>query len=1008
MAQIIKERYELVKQLQSGGFGTTWLAIDRMLDIQVAVKEYHSTDPSSQKTFFREARKLAKYSNEPGVVNVRDYIEEDGRAYLVMEYLEGEDLGTKVEQAGTISFEAAWMLMKPLIETVQRMHEDGLIHRDISPDNIRLLPNGMLKLLDFGSALDLGQDMNKTMTMTVKPGYAPYEQYMARELQGTWTDVYAVCAVLYKCITGITPPDSLQRGFHDELKTPRAAGAAIRQREERILLKGLAVKPDDRIQTLGDLIREMETRPEKAQSSVKTPSVQKETIREPEKVHTERVRTEKVQPEKPRSKKPQSEKPQPERAQQVKARSEKAVKHSGRNKKPIIALAAVAVLLVAGSAVVLNNQDGMTIDSTESSYQFKNQTVSASEIAKVGKKQNIKYLNFYGCELDEEAVKAISDMKYVENLYMTDCTGFESLASLEEMENLKTLDYTNYSYSEEILTDTDQMFSGEFTNLEKVSLRLKCAQGDGKFLEHFPNATQLVLNTEGLENLQSLSKVSNLSWLRLGDKIDLSGDMAEALSECKNLRVLHAEDTGLASLEFVNTLENLEELDIADCQVTDLTPLQHSEKLSTLDIANNQVVSLEPLSECINMIDLRASGNQIDSVEALAGMTKLRDLYLNNNRVSDLSPLKNAAMLSTLEINGNELTSLQGLEGAAENLSWLAAKKNQISDISSLAGCKKMRYLWLSDNQITDLDVCEQMIELTSMAADKNQITSAAGLVNSTQIKTLNLAKNQISDLSFMENYTDKLEMLNITENQVSSLKPLAGCSSLKTLLAGKNQLTSLEGLEDKTSLYAVMADHNQISDLTPISNSAAVLLYADFGNNQLTDVSALSKLTGRKLAVFLENNQISDISMLPTERNYIHLSVYGNQIQDVSVIGAFKNIAFIYDRLFIGYSKDVDYSAVITSAYGKGYEFYVVDCPLSDQGKFLQQVKDAHWGGPDPKFITADEADENLNSYRSELMKQLLNEEDEETSEDETAEETSAEASDSTEISSEAAETEV
>ena len=174
---LINDRYELIRIIGKGGFGTTWYARDTKLDMPVAVKELSDTDPSRKKKFLREARTLARFAREPGIVNVRDYLEYNGRAYMVMEYLDGSDLNTKIADGGPISFKKAYYLLRPVILVLSKLHEEGVIHRDVSPDNIRMQNDGTIKLLDFGAAWNSASPENATTTITVKPGYAPYEQY---------------------------------------------------------------------------------------------------------------------------------------------------------------------------------------------------------------------------------------------------------------------------------------------------------------------------------------------------------------------------------------------------------------------------------------------------------------------------------------------------------------------------------------------------------------------------------------------------------------------------------------------------------------------------------------------------------------------------------------------------------------------------------------------------------------------------------------------------------------
>ena len=119
-----------------------------------------------------------------------------------MEYLEGITLKQYLREIQRIAPEDLIELLVPLIESLDEIHSQGMIHRDISPDNIMVLPDGRIKLMDFGAARDYTEFGEKSLSIVLKPGYAPPEQYQTHGIQGPWTDIYALCATMYKCITG--------------------------------------------------------------------------------------------------------------------------------------------------------------------------------------------------------------------------------------------------------------------------------------------------------------------------------------------------------------------------------------------------------------------------------------------------------------------------------------------------------------------------------------------------------------------------------------------------------------------------------------------------------------------------------------------------------------------------------------------------------------------------------------------------------------------------------------
>ncbi|MDE6031593.1 MAG: serine/threonine protein kinase, partial [Oscillospiraceae bacterium] len=268
----LSDKYEIIRTIGEGGFGITYMGRNTVLDIPVAIKEYYPngfanrssahdlavtiTDNTKnsyfskwKEKFLNEARILAKFSNIPNIVNVLDFFEQNGTAYIVMEYLNGVTLSNYVSSNGVFSADKLCRMMIPMLKSLDRIHQEKLIHRDISPDNIMVMSDGTLKLYDFGAARDYSGTSQKSLSVMLKPGFAPEEQYRSRGIQGPWTDVYAVCATMYYCITGIKPDDSIQRVFSDELKPPSELGIRIPPPIETAILMGMSIKAEDRFRT---------------------------------------------------------------------------------------------------------------------------------------------------------------------------------------------------------------------------------------------------------------------------------------------------------------------------------------------------------------------------------------------------------------------------------------------------------------------------------------------------------------------------------------------------------------------------------------------------------------------------------------------------------------------------------------------------------------------------------------------------------------------------------------
>lgn len=276
----LKDRYVIQSLIGEGGFGITYLGYDELLDMPVAIKEYYPQNFVTRNTaydatltvlhtkytdFFRrgksdflnEARMLAKFQDEDGIVRVMDFFEMNNTAYIVMEYLDGITLKDYLKQNGPFEVEDILGLLRPVMDALAVIHASGLIHRDISPDNIMLLPNNRVKLMDFGAARDYTAFGEKSLSILLKYGYAPEEQYRSHGMQGPWTDIYALCATIYKCITGVTPVEAIQRLVGDTLKKPTELGVTIAPQTEYALMKGLSVFQKDRYQDVRELQRDL-------------------------------------------------------------------------------------------------------------------------------------------------------------------------------------------------------------------------------------------------------------------------------------------------------------------------------------------------------------------------------------------------------------------------------------------------------------------------------------------------------------------------------------------------------------------------------------------------------------------------------------------------------------------------------------------------------------------------------------------------------------------------------
>lgn len=267
--------YMVGRVLGKGGFGNTYIGFDNNLMSRVAIKEYypkafaardvsggnyalHTYGGNAENdykngldAFLEEARILARFGGMEGIVNVRRLFEENGTAYIVMEYVDGTSIKDYVQKYGKIEPELVLEMMEQPIRALQAVHEEQLVHRDVSADNFMIGANGTVTLIDFGAARYSNALDEKTRTTICKQGFSALEQYSKDGIQGPWTDVYGICATMYYMLTGIVPKNSTERIVDDAVvPLDQMKDLSLGVEKKRSIMTGMAVKSSDRFQNM--------------------------------------------------------------------------------------------------------------------------------------------------------------------------------------------------------------------------------------------------------------------------------------------------------------------------------------------------------------------------------------------------------------------------------------------------------------------------------------------------------------------------------------------------------------------------------------------------------------------------------------------------------------------------------------------------------------------------------------------------------------------------------------
>ena len=311
----LNERYVIDSILGEGGFGITYKAIDskyiasayaksqagsntHTLSIDsdnaphfVAIKEYYPSGIAARSTqgenpyyvthfegklavsfnkgierFRQEAYLLKEFSHLESIVSILDIFDANNTTYIVMEYIEGLTIQNLVRKEGAIPFDDIMNLMKPLLKDLSVIHKKGLIHRDISPDNLLIGLDNKLHLIDFGSANHSNLNASKTYTVILKAGYAPPEQYIPNGKMGPWTDVYGICATIYYALTQTPPMDSLARmqqtnqtdSTEKKLLAIQSEGG-LEEYQMKAILTGLSLSIKERYPSVSMLLNSLTT-----------------------------------------------------------------------------------------------------------------------------------------------------------------------------------------------------------------------------------------------------------------------------------------------------------------------------------------------------------------------------------------------------------------------------------------------------------------------------------------------------------------------------------------------------------------------------------------------------------------------------------------------------------------------------------------------------------------------------------------------------------------------------
>ena len=949
---LVADRYEILEVIGQGGFGITYKAYDSVLDVPVAIKEYYPSGIASRyheqsldvqvggsenrrlfeegkKKFLEEARILARFSEDPNVVGVRNFFEDNQTVYIVMQYLQGESLKEYIEKNGKISFDEAYRLLRPVMQSLGRIHAAGLIHRDISPSNLIRMRTGKVKLIDFGTAREYSTDGDKSLSIVLKPGYAPAEQYQTHGLQGPWTDVYALCASIYKLITEITPENSLNRMVNDEVRLPSECGAEISAAQEEVLMQGLAVRESDRIRSMEILEEKCEaaSRIPDRQNDVTLPIDDEHTVMGPSEAFTFENDRPKVPSQMPAHEQQVSfghtEKPVPERSNAASPLTQKAVDSGRSNITPPQTQEAVdsgrsnaaspqiQEAVDSGRSNAFSPQTQNAVDSgrsniaspqiqeaVDSDRQFGRAQAGKNEKAPAGRKTRAekkpseprgKASSRKGSRIGLKPVllcilAAVCLFAFV-FLRSNGTGGGEASDWLDGKQRV------SFRSNDESLTIKKSMLNEINRNSKVASLYFYNFVISDDVIARLASMKRIsdvtFSDCTGFSTLSPLSKMTPLRSLTLdGPIVDAPVIDGSALfpTDMPQLTKFDLESYSLKNgFDFLEHFSGLEELQIFSVDLGgESCRLPENPALQTASITYTDLsgVDLSALGNEPNLAFLRLNDDQLTSLSFLRTASALENVSAINNRLTSLDGLQDKDSLSNLYVENNQIKDISALK-TCKSLQDFSASNNQIGDISPLEGCSELYNLQLGNNQISDISPLEGCTKLQALNLNKNQIQDAGPLSNCTELISLNLNRNRISDLSCLSGCT-KIRDLDFRRNAVSDLGFCENMLNLTLLRASENQISSLDGLDNVTQLAEVRLDKNQISDISMLSKNAEHLETAVLDDNQISDLSPLKPCTSLK-GLSVNNNQLTTLTGLEDCTKLSFLSASGNKISNIT-----------------------------------------------------------------------------------------------------------------------------
>ena len=716
---VLQGRYAVGRVIGKGGFGITYLAYDIKHEEKIAIKEYYPygialrspettvVSVTSEETadvfkkgaekFYDEARLVAAFNGNPSIVSVYDFFYENDTVYYTMEYLEGTTLKDYVDKNGVITAGQAVLVAERISSALMTAHSSNILHRDISPDNIMICNDGKIKLLDFGAARQVVANASQSLSVILKQGFAPLEQYQKKGRQGPWTDIYSLGATLYYAMTKDIPDDPMSR-FEDDAEYSSNKYSIYAPLWEMIR-KATMLRIEDRYNNVFEFRAELsslgiEPKP-LVQYEPKPQTILPEgvtakpytTLRTSEQIHTQ------SKIEEPKAEQTETKKA-PKNAKSITAVSPKTVKKSSPDTvgKPT-SEAKSAAAVTADIPAVPSESD----------------TVAVSEKNSGGKKAPTRkqLIAMLSCAA---AILIIAGAAVA----IGTSRNPEPAASVSTSEKVteETTEKSTGSTKEDIITS-------ETTTLKNYYEGDDDRDGNGNN-GNYAAATTFPIQDKPDDEISKTTTTTTAAKEQEKDYVVIAGkqykkDMTGTLNVC-------GADLTNSDIKQMKYLTKLTEIIMSDNpKVTDLSPLSALTGLEKITFHNCNVKDISFTVKMKNLTTIGGENNGISDISALSGHTKLSDVWLHNNNIKDISPLKDSTEMINICFSNNPVSDLSALSGM-KKLKQINFIDCKVKSLNALKKCTTIELAYLSNNQISDLTPLANCKNLKELYAKNNAL----------------------------------------------------------------------------------------------------------------------------------------------------------------------------------------------------------------------------------------------------------------------------------------------